>query len=837
MTDCDTPTEGCFNSTLYAVWTEGNTVSYEISGTTPAGASALPETKSYPLGTENIAVEPGMTAPGYTFSGWSVKTAPAGFAVNDGRFTMIGKVVFVGSFSPVKYKVNYYRNASDGDTVILRSEEFTVTQVAEGGIPLDKTAPDAFDGKHEFMHWSATSTGSEVQSIAFDENVLTYSVFARWKEVFRSVYNLNGHGSETDKPAGGKWYDSDFAQNADCATVDTSKVPSEPGYTFMGWRRGSAGDTPDYAYPWRNGQSKVIPKSSFGEDNTVTLYAVWKKNAHTVTYYKENKTEKITSFDETVDEIVTVGEGVSAPAKEGFLFDKWVLMSAPDGFTLSGTSFSMPDGDVAFYATYKPDIFNVVYKVDGSEYATKPYEYDFEVTRGDGVTDPEKAGFKFRGWKYVSGLSSEAAITNGKFKMPAGTVVFEAVFAPAHQVSYKAKKDESFLTLSEDYAPELYAENESVTVKADLPDIEGYEFSGWSVQTPDGLAIDDGKITMPNTDVVIYGEYAKKSYDVIYMVGDTEHGRSTHQFAESVTRGEGVSDPVKAGSEFRGWKIRSGITSDKIDADGRFAMPAGDVVFEAAFLGKYTVRYRACDINGAEITLAPEVYGDREYYNGTEVTVAPALTDGDYIFDGWKAEIPDNLAMIQAAGGEKTFVMPESDVLLTGRFVEELDVPVIYTVTYRSGLKDGDKGYTADLGKSHDFTMIADANGRADHKVLANNSDELKYVREGYDFVGWKVTKANPDPNPAPGGKKTVVAPKAYAANGLVAGGEVITIDSSVVLIAQWKEKTVIKTEKDSDKEPSPGTGESSLPMAVAFNLAVISLLAIGAAIGRRKES
>ena len=87
------------------------------------------------------------------------------------------------------------------------------------------------------------------------------------------------------------------------------------------------------------------------------------------------------------------------------------------------------------------------------------------------------------------------------------------------------------------------------------------------------------------------------------------------------------------------------------------------------------------------------------------------------------------------------------------------------------------------------------------------------------------------------GGKKTVVAPKAYAANGLVAGGEVITIDSSVVLIAQWKEKTVIKTEKDFDKEPSPGTGESSLPMAVAFNLAVISLLAIGAAIGRRKES
>ena len=127
------------------------------------------------------------------------------------------------------------------------------------------------------------------------------------------------------------------------------------------------------------------------------------------------------------------------------------------------------------------------------------------------------------------------------------------------------------------------------------------------------------------------------------------------------------------------------------------------------------------------------------------------------------------------------------------------------------------------------------ADGKANHTVFANDAPELKYVRAGYTFAGWKLTKANPDPNPAPGGKGTVIAPRAYAANGLLTGGDVIDVDSNIVLTAQWTKKTSPDPDKDLDKPLSPGTGESAMPMVFAFNFAILSMLAIGTVLRKRR--
>ncbi len=173
LSDCTNPVENSFRAELYAVWTSGHSVSYELTGTVPEGASDIPEKKDYPTGTENIPIEPAMTAPGYTFSDWSVKTAPDELAVDtvNHTFTMPnGNVVFTGSFSPVDYTVNYYRNKNADDNEILRSATFHITDVTDGNIPLNTAAPTAFDTKHEFKYWSGVRDGSEWQSITFNEN-------------------------------------------------------------------------------------------------------------------------------------------------------------------------------------------------------------------------------------------------------------------------------------------------------------------------------------------------------------------------------------------------------------------------------------------------------------------------------------------------------------------------------------------------------------------------------------------------------------------------------------------------------------------------------------------
>lgn len=229
------------------------------------------------------------------------------------------------------------------------------------------------------------------------------------------------------------------------------------------------------------------------------------------------------------------------------------------------------------------------------------------------------------------------------------------------------------------------------------------------------------------------------------------------------------------------------------------------------------------EIDDNRFTIRLKAVYEPERYKITVALNRPESTGAAGLNNGWNVELPDGLTLTDSG----KFTMPEADVLLTGRFFDGIvPPPEVYTITYRSGLKEGDAGYTEDLDTPHSFNVTAGADGKADHTVLANDAPELKYVRAGYTFAGWKLTKANPDPNPAPGGRGTVIAPKVYAANGLISGGEKIVVDSSVVLTAQWTENTT--------PPPPPGTGESDLPITVACNLAILSILSMGLIVRRR---
>lgn len=55
------------------------------------------------------------------------------------------------------------------------------------------------------------------------------------------------------------------------------------------------------------------------------------------------------------------------------------------------------------------------------------------------------------------------------------------------------------------------------TVNLDKPELIGYTFSGWSVKTPEGAQklLEDGKLTMPNTDVTLVGSWTERDPAVI----------------------------------------------------------------------------------------------------------------------------------------------------------------------------------------------------------------------------------------------------------------------------------------------------------------------------------
>ncbi len=86
-------------------------VSYEYTGTVPAGASAAPAAATAKQNS-TVTVAAAPTLDGYVFSGWATADAE----VNNGTFTMPGKdVKLTGSWQPrgdLSYTVNYYWNGT-----------------------------------------------------------------------------------------------------------------------------------------------------------------------------------------------------------------------------------------------------------------------------------------------------------------------------------------------------------------------------------------------------------------------------------------------------------------------------------------------------------------------------------------------------------------------------------------------------------------------------------------------------------------------------------------------------------------------------------------------------
>lgn len=115
-------------------------VSYEYTGTAPAGAPEVPAAATAKQNS-TVTVAAAPTLDGYVFSGWATADA----AVNNGTFTMPGKdVKLTGSWQPrgdLSYTVNYYWNGTT--TPVAPSK--TVENV-QFGANITNEAPVAVEG-------------------------------------------------------------------------------------------------------------------------------------------------------------------------------------------------------------------------------------------------------------------------------------------------------------------------------------------------------------------------------------------------------------------------------------------------------------------------------------------------------------------------------------------------------------------------------------------------------------------------------------------------------------------------------------------------------------------
>ncbi len=196
----------------------------------------------------------------------------------------------------------------------------------------------------------------------------------------------------------------------------------------------------------------------------------------------------------------------------------------PEGMTVTYNE----DFESGFVATNDKS-YKVTYRVDGTSprsftpgvpdekiYASKStVNVEANLTTDSTEHEGKQGNWIFNGWQIESpkGLAQE----NGQFTMPQEDVVLVGTwrFTPNPKVTYRVEGISPSPSTPVP-AEKDYASGSSVNVEANLTttstEHEGkqgtWTFSGWRIQSPDGLALQSGQFTMPNENVELVGSWA-----------------------------------------------------------------------------------------------------------------------------------------------------------------------------------------------------------------------------------------------------------------------------------------------------------------------------------------
>ena len=696
------------------------TVTYKYEGSTPAGAPALPETKSYYHGqtvdVESHALQDAVKD--HTFAGWH--TLDKTTVTDDtAEFTMpMGDITLYGHFSVkenVPFHIHHYLQNADGS--YPASPNYTGTSYEVAGT---KVTDD------EFVRTISGYTFDPGAADRVDEGIVSENPVL----ILKLYYKLNKY-TVTYKYEGAVPADA-----TDITSYQMTEVPygtavtvgadaTAVGYAFSGWRIESptAAVISDGAFVMP--ASDVVLVGSF-DANSDTKYAV--------KYYWQNASDNGFTLHDSVTYNGTTGVTVYAPEKTfvGFTLDKTVAGTKASGVV-------SPDGSLVLELYYIRNTYTVEYKyesqVDGAPKLpnTKTYRFGQDVTVAE---DAALEHYDFHGWYTKnSAFAVNAGMTS--FRMPAENLTLWGEFKRIEGVHYKAehyllddagaalvltekfedgiagetvtgtpKRFEGYvhdpaasgsvlsgtviassepdypLTLKLYYKPDTFrviyvyegvlpadrtplpaaanAEYLSKVTVAPAATAAGYTFSGWSIQSPAGVTIDgNGEFVMPAAQVILVGSFqSNPTYHVEYYLQSAENP-NVYEKDEAASH----SHTAPVGATVSAHKrIYEGYTENTAHPDrlAEGTVPAtGKLVLKLFYdRNNYTVTYVFESPVPAGATLPPQ---ETRYFKDTVKTPVPSVEG--YIFSGWSIQSP---AGVEYKNGE--FVMPAADVVLKGKF-------------------------------------------------------------------------------------------------------------------------------------------------------------------------
>jgi uncharacterized repeat protein (TIGR02543 family) len=195
-----------------------------------------------------------------------------------------------------------------------------------------------------------------------------------------------------------------------------SGAPTRSHYVFRGWAETQVATAPDFT------EAKV-----WSEYDDGTVYAVWARDSHTITYHSSGHTSGAVPAQTTHEygDVVAL-QGSGSLTRTHYTFAGWSSDAAAVSVThLAGSPF-LVGNDADFYAVWREDAkYSVTYDANGGERA--PYDANTYYS-GDTVTvapagNMARSGYAFTGWA-LSGGGAVSYSAGDTFGITGDTTLF-----------------------------------------------------------------------------------------------------------------------------------------------------------------------------------------------------------------------------------------------------------------------------------------------------------------------------------------------------------------------------------------------------------------------------
>lgn len=601
-----------------------------------------------------------------------------------------GSLVFEFYYDRLTYKVTYvYEGTIPTDPDLIDPDTLTQEDIRYGAtVIVDTTVPDAplpagFGG---FEGWTQHSDDVEIINGEFtmparDVEFTGYFIpdDNRWYTVEHYLQDADDEDLYV--------LDAHYTENIQGATFQTVTAHHLPAVLGLGF-------TANTTHP------EQILSGEIEEDADLTLKVFYDRKEFNVTYVYEGDipdgAEDIENFVDG-DSPYKHGERVYFLGEPyevaGYTFSGWHIHDAT--VEVDGNWFTMPVKDVVVYGRYVPNT-DTLYKVnhflqniDGTYNVTPDRQESFTATTGDTVYGNP---VPYEGFTFDETSQREAVVAgNGS------TEINLYYVRNKRTVTYKyAGTLPNVVPDLPEGNPFTHSYEEEVSIK-DLPEeVINYSFHGWTV-TDENLSVSDNKFIMPDHDVEIIGHWhpgTNTPYTINHFLQNPDGTYSSFPYETEIRQGTADQFIKVYAKEYTGYSVDFDTTTGEVydSVTGYTTMEKqisniGDTTFDFYYSAnphqvKYV--YEGFQPTGAATqrpTPETKLFGAR-------VEIAPKPYVAGYEFIGWSTE--------DVTLGTTTFIMPDKDVTLKGKFVTaDIDYKVNY---WLENLENDD--YTLELEKT-----------------------------------------------------------------------------------------------------------------------------------------